>query len=182
MNQKSRMIAGLGVLVVMVALVMGVDAYRRSTAAQPALVVDSEANVTAPAITLTAGSIPVYLDGQLAAGFSPNELGPLQKVSFVEPVEGKTEEGWLLRDVILLYIQPDQLQQETQVVVSSSSRNKFAQLTWAEIADEENMVMFDLSGRGTLKLASKLEKLDTREEWVQDVDKIDIASAAGVAP
>jgi hypothetical protein len=36
--------------------------------------------------------------------------------------------------------------------------------------------MFDLSGRGTLKLISKLEKLDVRDEWVQDTDKIEIES------
>ena len=38
------------------------------------------------------------------------------------------------------------------------------------------MVMFDLSGRGTLKLVSKLEKLDVRDEWVQDTDKIEITT------
>jgi hypothetical protein len=36
------------------------------------------------------------------------------------------------------------------------------------------MVMFDLSGRGTLKLVSTLERLDVRDEWVQDVDKIEV--------
>ncbi len=41
---------------------------------------------------------------------------------------------------------------------------------------EQNMVMFDLSNRGTLKLVSLLEKLDTRDEWVQDVDRIEVAN------
>jgi hypothetical protein len=36
------------------------------------------------------------------------------------------------------------------------------------------MVMFDLSGRGTLKLISKVERLDVRDEWIQDVDKIEV--------
>jgi hypothetical protein len=35
--------------------------------------------------------------------------------------------------------------------------------------------MFDLSSRGTLKLASTLERLDTRDEWIQDVDKIEVS-------
>jgi hypothetical protein len=35
-------------------------------------------------------------------------------------------------------------------------------------------VLFDLSGRGTLKLVSKLEGLDTRDTWVQDVDRIEV--------
>ena len=46
------------------------------------------------------------------------------------------------------------------VVVSSSSRDKLARLTWAEVDDPANWVMFDLSGRGTLKLVSVLERLD----------------------
>ncbi len=36
--------------------------------------------------------------------------------------------------------------------------------------------MFDLSNRGTLKLVSVLPKLDTRDEWVQDVDSIEVAN------
>jgi hypothetical protein len=68
------------------------------------------------------------------------------------------------------------LQPDTVVIVSSSSRDKSAQLTWAEIDDPANWVMFDLSGRGTLKLVSVLEKLDTRDEWVQDVDLIELTS------
>ena len=58
--------------------------------------------------------------------------------------------------------------------MSSSSRGKTAELTWAEVDESTNMVMFDLATRGTVKLVSLLEKLDTRDEWVQDVDKIEI--------
>ncbi len=36
--------------------------------------------------------------------------------------------------------------------------------------------MFDLSNRGTLKLVSVLQKLDTRDEWVQDVDSIEVVN------
>jgi hypothetical protein len=36
------------------------------------------------------------------------------------------------------------------------------------------MILFDISGRGTLKLVSLLDRLDTRDEWVQDSDKIEI--------
>jgi hypothetical protein len=38
------------------------------------------------------------------------------------------------------------------------------------------MVLFDLSSRGTLKLVSLLEQLNTRAEWVQDVDRIEVVS------
>jgi hypothetical protein len=47
-------------------------------------------------------------------------------------------------------------------------------LTWAEVDKPANMVMFDLSSRGTLKLVSLLDRLDVRDEWVQDVDRIEI--------
>jgi hypothetical protein len=95
-------------------------------------------------------------------------------VSFVEPVENKTEEGWLLRDILLLYVKEGKLAAASAITVSSSVRDKSAQLTWAEVEDPANRVMFDLSNRGTLKLVSVLEKLDTRDEWVQDVDRIEI--------
>ena len=65
----------------------------------------------------------------------------------------------------------DNLQASTIINVSSSSREKSAQLTWEEVQNLDNMVLFDLASRGTLKLVSRLEKLDTRDEWVQDVDK-----------
>ena len=165
MNQRTRIFIAIGVIVLIALLVTGIDLLRRTFTA-PA--------ETAPEITLVPGSVPVYLNEKLIAGFAPQELDKLKKVSFVEPVEGKTQEGWLLRDVLLLYIQPNQLQPDTQITVSSSSRGKTAQLTWAEIDVPENMVMFDLSNRGTLKLVSKLEKLSTRDEWVQDVDKIEV--------
>lgn len=95
-------------------------------------------------------------------------------MSFVESEQGKTEEGWLLRDVVLLHVSEGFLTPDSVIIVSSASREKSAQLTWEEIQDLENKVLLDLSGRGTLKLVSRLEKLDTRDEWVQDVDRIEI--------
>jgi hypothetical protein len=59
---------------------------------------------------------------------------------------------------------------QTQVTVVSNSKS--VQLTWAEIDDPANWVMFDLAGRGTLKLVSVLERLNTRDEWVQDVTSL----------
>ena len=54
-------------------------------------------------------------------------------------------------------------------MVSSSSREKSKALTWAEVDAPENMVLFDLSGRGTLKLVSKIPGFDIRDAWIQDV-------------
>lgn len=158
MTQNRRILIALLALVVLVGAVLGIDAIRFSQA---------EA-------TLAPGSIPIYVDGNLVGGFTPDDLGQLEEVSFVDAEEGKPQEGWLLRDVLLLHVKESKLKPDTLIVVSSSSRDKSAQLTWTETSDPANSVMFDLSGRGTLKLVSVLERLDVRDEWVQDVDRIEV--------
>jgi hypothetical protein len=161
MTQRTRILVGVAILAAIALAVLGIDWYQRSRQ------VMAEAD-------LVPGSIPIYLDGRLVAGFQPTDLEQLTKVSFVDAEEGKTQEGWLLRDVILLHVPRTRLKSNYLITVTSSSRDKSAQVTWAEADDPVNYVMFDLSGRGTLKLVSKLESLDTRDEWVQDVDKIEV--------
>lgn len=158
MSQRVRILIAVGVLLVLAAAVLSVEALRRSSA-EP---------------TLAPGSIPIYLDGKLTGGFVPDDLTMLDQVSFVDEEEGKPQEGWLLCDVLLLHIKASKLKPETRIVVTSSSRGKSADLSWTEVEDPANWVMFDLSGRGTLKLVSVLEQLDVRDEWVQDVDKIEV--------
>jgi hypothetical protein len=163
MTQTTRILIALLILIVLVGAVLGIDALRRQ-----------QQSSTSEEATLTPGSIPIYEEGRLIGGFSPTDLDQLEQVSFVDDEEGKTQEGWMLRDVLSLHIQLDTLQPDSRVTVSSSSRGKTMTLTWAEVDEPANMVMFDLSGRGTLKLVSLLERLDVRDEWVQDVDKIEI--------
>jgi hypothetical protein len=167
MTQSRRILIATLILILVVGAVLGIDALRRSRST----------TTDGDQVTLAPGSIPIYVDGQLAAGFNPDDLDQLEQVSFVDAEEGKTQEGWLLRDVLLLYVKEDDLEAGTPITVSSSSRDKAAQLSWAEVEDPANMVMFDLSSRGTLKLVSLLEKLGTRDQWVQDVDKIEITSS-----
>ncbi len=164
---RARIWVALLLLVVIVALVFGVESWRRAqVAALP--VAEGEP-------TLVPGGVPIYLEGRLRGSFQPSDLERLNEVRFVDAAEGKEQTGWLLRDILLLYISPAELQADTQITVSSSSRNKAAVLNWAEVDDAENMVMFDLSNRSTLKLVSaRLEQLDTREEWVQDADRIEV--------
>ncbi len=167
MSQRTRILVALAILVVLVAAVLAIDLWRRTSS--PRAAGEGEP-------TLAPGSVPVRLDGKLLGSFSPADLEQLEKVSFVDAEEGKSQDGWLLRDVLLLHVKPDQLNAGSRIVVSSSSRNKSAELSWSEVEDPANDVMFDLSNRGTLKLVSTLERLDTRDEWVQDVDAIDISS------
>ena len=164
MSQRTRILMGIFILILIFGVFFGLDLiqYLNASSAQENL-----GNVPD-------GSIPLYLNGELVATFAPSDLDHLGMMSFVESEEGKTEEGWLLRDVVLLHLNEDLLLPDTVIIVSSASREKSAHLTWEQVQDFENMVLFDLSGRGTLKLVSRLEKLDTRDEWVQDVDKIEI--------
>jgi hypothetical protein len=155
---KGRIILVIGIIILIAGLVLGVDFLQRR----------------AQESSIPPGSVPIYVDGKLVAAFTPDDLEQLEKVSFVDAEEGKMQEGWMLRDVLLLHIAESDLSPETRITVSSSSRDKSAQVTWAEVSTPDNMVMFDLANKGTLKLVSKLERLDVRDEWVQDVDKIEV--------
>ena len=158
MSQRIRILIAVGILIVLLVTIIGVEALRRASA-EP---------------TLAPGSIPITVDGKLVGGFVPDDLAELEQISFVDEEEGKTQEGWLLRDVLMLHVKESKLGPQTRIVVTSSSRDKSAELTWAEVDDPANWVMFDLSGQGTLKLVSVLERLDVRDEWVQNVDKIEV--------
>ncbi len=160
MSQRKRIFIALGVILVLVVLVFGVELLKRQSHRSD----------------LEPGSIPIYIKGELIGSFVPGDLDQLDGASFVDAEEGKTQDGWMLRDVLLLYVPSDALHADTQITVSSSSRDKSITLTWAEVNDIQNMVMFDLSGRGTLKLVSKLPGFDTRDDWVQDVDKIEVGA------
>jgi len=164
MTQRTRILIAAGLLVILVALILGIDALQRA-GGEPATVGEP---------TVAPGAIPIRLDGKLVGSLTPSDLERLEKVSFVDTEEGKEQDGWLLRDVIRLYVDPENLA-GVLVTVSSSSRDKSVRLTWDEVNRAENYVMFDLSNRGTLKLVSVLPSLDTRDEWVQDVDSIEVA-------
>ena len=164
MNRNLRILIALAAVLVIAGLVLGVDWLQRRQATQ----------ALGTSTPLPPGSVPIVYNGQTVAGFLPTDLEKLSLVSFVDAEEGKTQDGWLLRDVLLLYLKPAQLQDEAQITVSSSSRDKSATLSWAEVKEASNMVMFDLSNRGTLKLVSLLPQFNTRNYWIQDADRIEI--------
>ncbi|UCC65092.1 MAG: hypothetical protein JSV36_08685, partial [Anaerolineae bacterium] len=124
MTQRTRILVAFIILVAVVGAVLGLDALQR-TSSEP---------------TLAPGSIPLYLDGRLLAGFTPDDLDQLKTVSFVEAEEGKKQEGWLLRDVILLYVDTSRLEKDSVITVSSSSRDRSAEFTWAEVNERAIMV------------------------------------------
>ena len=167
MSQNKRILIAVVILIVLIGIVVGVDAIRRAT---------SGGETAAGEPTLVPGGIPIRLDGRLVGSFTPADLEGLAEASFVDAEEGKTQDGWLLKDVLLRHLDAGDLNAGTTITVSSSSRGKTATVTWAEAGDEGNHVMFDLSNQGTLKFVSTLEKLDVRDEWVQVVDSIEITS------
>jgi len=162
MNQNMRIVLAVIVLLAIVGLMIGVDALQRRQLISPG-----------PA-GMPPGSVPIYLDKNYITSFVPGDLEKLHIVSFVDADEGKKQEGWLLNDVLEFYLDSASLQSNSIITVSSSSRDKQISLAWSDTENLENMVMFDLSGRGTLKLISKMEEFSTRDEWIQDVDLIEV--------
>ena len=162
MKQSTRIVFAVLILISLVAIVLVVETWR-GNAAMNSLDVDLEV-----------GDVPIYQDGQLVAAVNGEELNDLNRVSFVDAEEGKTQDGWLLSDILSKYLKANFWDNNMRILVSSSSRAKSVELTWAEMKDSNNRVMFVLSGRGTLKLVSLLERLDVRDEWIQDVDKIEV--------
>ncbi|MCB0006955.1 MAG: hypothetical protein KDE04_10890 [Anaerolineales bacterium] len=167
MTQKKRLIIAGLILLLLVAIVMGVDALQRQQA------VSNNNQLPEGLPTAAPGSIPITVNGDLVAAFTPEAIDHLPAASFKDAEEGKTQEGWRLADVLNFYL-AEALPADALILVRSNHRDKEATLTWAEVADPANEIMFDLAGRGTLKLVSLLPRLDTRAEWVQDVDEITI--------
>ncbi len=161
MKQRTRVLIALGALVLVAVVVLGVDALQRQLAS---------------GTELPAGSIPLYLDGRFVAAFVPADLEGLTKTGFTDAEEGKPQEGYLLRDVIRRRLSAGELKPGSLVTVTSSSRGKQAQVSWSEVDDPANNVLLAVSNRGTLKLVSVLPALDVRDEWVQDVDRIEVTS------
>lgn len=159
---------------------LGADAIATGAPAAGAFAVTPITGAPAAGERIVAGGIPIYYQGTLYAAFTPADLESLSEASFIDPLENKPQTGWLVSEILLRFFTPDQLTPETPITFTSESRAKSATLTWAEVSDPEGYVMFDVSNRGTLKLVSRLEKLDERDEWVQDTEKI--AVGAGVAP
>lgn len=166
MSQRTRILIAVAAIVLIGAAIIGLEMLRGRSVTGGAIAGEP---------TVAPGGVPIYVDGRLVAGFTPADLSQLAEASFADAAEGVVQEGWLLSDILRLHLKTEP-GPDTQITVSSSSRQKSAVLTWGEVADPANKVMFDLSNRSTLKLVSVMPALDEREEWVQDTDRIDITT------
>ena len=164
MSQKTRILIVVGALV-LIAVILTVAGFasQRQTA-------------QAPAATPQPGMIHLYVDGAFVANVSPADMQKLPAASFKDKEQGKEQGGWWLRDVIRLYVKETQLSPQAKIQVTGTRQGtKTAAVTWAETLDPANNLAFDLAGDGqSVKLASTLDRLSTRDSWVQGVTRIDI--------
>ena len=121
----------------------------------------------------TAGETALHVDGAFVTGFTADSLADVNQHTFQDSEQGGNQNGWLLSDVLATLLDKP-LADGTIVVVSSSARGSSIELTAAEINDAANNVILAITNRGTFRLASTLEQLDERSEWVADVDKIEV--------
>jgi hypothetical protein len=166
MSTTTRVIIGLIVIAVLAGIILAIESSRRGGSLYRTLREGSE--------RFSGECIPVYSGASLLSKFCSADAARLAKKSFVDKSENKKQEGWLLRDVLLISIKKEELKPGTLVRVSSSSRGKKAELTWKDVSNEANLVILAPTKQGTLKLASVLKGLDTRTKWVQEVDTIEI--------
>ena len=164
MSQKTKILVVVGVLVLVAAIlaVYGLAAQRQ--AAQ------------APSATPQPGMIHLYVDGVFTANVSPADMKNLPAASFKDKEQGKEQGGWWLRDVIRLYMKESLLSSQSKITGTGTRQGlKTATVTWAEALEPANNLALDLSGEGqSVKLAGTLDKLSTRDQWVQGVERIDI--------
>ena len=164
MSQKTRILIVVGALVILAIILAVVGFASQSQTAQ------------APAATPQPGMIHLYVDGTFVANVSPLDMKKLPAASFKDKEQGKEQGGWWLRDVIRLYVKESQLSPQSKITVTGTRQGaKTATVTWAEALDPANNLAFDLSSDGqSIKLASTLDRLSTRDSWVQGVTQIDI--------
>jgi hypothetical protein len=168
MSQTARILIVVAVVAAIVLVLAGIGIWQIM---QPA----------PPADIPIEGMIHIYVGGAFEANTSPAEIDKLPRASFKDAEEGKTQEGAWLKDVILKYVDAGVLSPTSEIRVQGAHRKngeaKTATITWAETTDENNHVLLDISGDGlTVKLVSTLPRLDTRDEWVQGVSRIDVVT------
>jgi hypothetical protein len=168
MSQKTRILIVVGALI-LIAVVLGVLGYMSQS---------QTAHVSAT--TPQPGMIHLYVDGTFTADLLPTELQKLAAASFVDKEQGKTQSGYWLRDVLRLYVKESTLSPASQITVTGvrqGTEKKSATLTWAQVLDPANNVLFSPSNDGTsVKIAATLEGLATRNDWVQGLMQIAITT------
>ncbi|NLG49628.1 MAG: hypothetical protein GX552_05900 [Chloroflexi bacterium] len=134
-----------------------------------------------PSATPQPGMIHFYVDGVFVANVAPGDVTSLPQASFVDSEEGKTQEGPLVKDLVLLYMKESDLSPQSVIRVegrrSSSGEAKQGSVTWEQAQNPDNHLLFDISSSGdSLKLVSTLPEMGTRDTWVQGVSRIEVTT------
>jgi hypothetical protein len=104
---------------------------------------------------------------------SMTELEALPTTSYVDTHTtnpgGATDEGPLLKDVILLVVNPSSLTNSTSIHIKSDLTLEERTITWGEIANESNSYILDFTNRGTTKFSSPETQKKDRVRDVTDI-------------
>jgi hypothetical protein len=162
MSQNTRLAIVVGVLVLVAAILALVGFASQSQTAQ------------APKTTPQPGMIHLSVDGAFVANLAPADLQKLPAASFVDKEQGKTQGGWWLRDVVRNYVKESSLSPQSKIVITGSRQGtpKNSTLTWAQLLDPANNILFNQGNDGSIKIASTMAGLDTRDTWVQGLTEI----------
>jgi len=168
MSQKNRILIIVGVLAI-VAIALGILGWLQS-------------RTLVPTEEPEPGRIHVYVDGSFTANVDPTQVSALPNASFKDAEKDKTQEGPRLADLILLYVDANKLQPDSSISVTgiqpSNDQTKEVTLTWSQVLDPASNVILDYSATGdALKLVSTLPGLDTRDDWVQGLQRIDVTTS-----
>jgi hypothetical protein len=166
MSQTVRILIVVAVLAIIAIIFAVVGAVSQSQVAQM------------PVTTPQPGMVQLYVDGKFVANLLPTETQKLPAGSFVDKEQSKTQSGQWLRDVIRLYVKETSLSASSLVIITGvrqGTEKKSATLTWAEVLDPANNILYSPSNDGTsVKIAATMDKLSTRNDWVQGLTQIDV--------
>lgn len=115
-------------------------------------------------------SISISYEGTDRERIRMSELEGLPEHSYEDVLgSGTNDSGPLVRDVILLRIDPSELSNETMIRFESSLTLQERTLSWTELGNESNLYILDFTKRGTVKFTSP----DTpKNQRVKDITNI----------
>jgi len=164
MDSKKRIILAVVILIAVTAVILVIDSFQRGGTLYRYFTTGE----------FSGNCVPIYAGTVERARFCSSDAEKLTSFSFTDKSEQKLQQGWFLCDIIKLYLKDNELGPKTTVTVESTARKKKAELRWKDLADRSKMVILAVSRQGTLKLVSTMEGLDSREQWIQEVDRIEV--------
>jgi hypothetical protein len=99
--------------------------------------------------------ISISFEGSGRDSIRMSDLEDLPQHSYPDVLgSGTNDSGPLVKDVILLRVDPSELANDTMIKFESSLTLEERTLSWAELSNESNMYILDFTKRGTVKFTS----------------------------